>query len=42
MRSVFIRGPGEVIDEFIAYANEKGDGSYWEALRHLMDADKAS
>lgn len=41
VRTVFVRGPEQVIDEFIAYVNEKGYGSYWEALRHLMDLDKA-
>jgi len=34
-KSVFIKGPEEVIDWFIGYTNEGDYKSYWEALEDL-------
>lgn len=35
-RTVYIKGPEEVLDEFVAFVNERGYSAYWEAIRDLM------
>lgn len=41
VRNILIRGPEDVLDEFVRFVNEQRFGSYWEGLRHLMDNQKA-
>lgn len=38
MKNLFIKGPVEVIDRFVAYTNESQARSYWEALDQLLKA----
>ncbi len=38
MKSLFIKGPIQVIDRFVAYTNESQARSYWEALDELLKA----
>lgn len=40
-RNILIRGPEDVLDEFVRFVNDQGFGSYWEGLRYLMDNQKA-
>lgn len=36
-RSIFIKGPEELIDWFISYTNDGDHSSYWKALQDLKD-----
>lgn len=38
MKNLFIKGPVEVLDRFVAYSNELQARSYWEALNQLLKA----
>lgn len=33
---IFIKGPADVVDDFIAFVNESGYSAYWEGLRDLL------
>ena len=38
LKNLFIKGPVEVLDRFVAYSNETQARSYWEALDQLLKA----
>jgi len=37
-KNLFIKGPVEVLDRFVAYSNELKARSYWEAIDKLLKA----
>ena len=37
-KNLFIKGPVEVLDRFVAYSNELKARSYWEAIDQLLKA----